>query len=57
MKKNYIRPTMKVVTIQGSKIICTSIHSVAGSADLGYGGGGNGSARSREFNDWDDDDE
>ena len=60
MKKKYMKPTMMVVTLQQQSIICASdVTSVSGNADLNYGGGGSGTARSRSHggSDWDDWDE
>ena len=57
MKKTYLKPTFVVVKLQQQGIICTSdVRSVNGNADIGYGGGGRGSARvrGREEVDWDD---
>jgi len=51
MKKNYCKPTMNVVKIQHSQMLCGSITGVKG-GDIGYGGGSSGPARSRSY-DWD----
>lgn len=57
MKKTYLQPTMMVVTLQQQSIICSSpVSDVNSNADLDYGGGRSGPARSRSF-DWDDWDE
>jgi len=57
MKKTYLQPTMMVVTLQQQSIICSSpVSDVNSNADLDYGGGGSGPARSRSFDcdDWDE---
>ena len=60
MKKNYCKPTMNVVKIQHSQMLCGSITGVEG-GDTGITGGGPGSgpARARSYGgiDWDDWDE
>ena len=54
MKKNYCKPTMNVVKIQHSQMLCGSITGVeGGDTRIGYSGGSSGPARSRSF-DWDD---
>ena len=61
MKKNYCKPTMNMVKIQDSQMLCGSITGVeGGDTGIGYGGGSNGPARARQYNggiDWDDWDE
>ena len=62
-KKDYQKPAMRVVLLQhqqhllaGSDV--TNVNS--GDTGIGYGGGGSGPARARQFNggiDWDDWDE
>ena len=54
MKKNYCKPTMNVVKIQHSQMLCASITGVEG-GDTGntVGGPGSGPARARSFG-WDD---
>jgi len=54
MKKKYIKPVTQVVKIQHTSIICTSVNSLGSNANMNYGGGGNGPARSRSFGGWDD---
>ena len=60
MKKYYCKPTMNVVKIQHSQMLCGSITGVE-SGDIGITGGGPGSgparARSNGSFDWDDWDE
>ena len=57
-KKQYLKPTTMVVTLQQQSIICTSndVSRVSGNAGLNYGGGGSGPARARSHGDagWDD---
>ena len=55
MKKNYQKPTMIVAEIQAAPMLVDSVNNVKG-ADLNYGAGGNGPARSRSNNSWDDED-
>ena len=58
MKRNYQTPTMCVVRIQQSNIICASeVKTVSSNADIEYGGAGNGSARVKDagYSVWDDD--
>jgi len=63
MKKEYMKPTMRVVKIQHSGIICTSLTTTSTNLDEGetltIGGGGNGQGRARSNGgiDWDDWDE
>ncbi len=57
MKKKYMQPTMKVVTLQQQGIICASpVSDVSSNVDMDYGGGGSGPARARQHSgiDWDD---
>ena len=57
MKKNYCKPTMNVVKIQHTQMLCDSITGVeGGDTGIGYGGGGSGPARARSYGgiDWDD---
>ena len=56
MKKNYQKPTMIVAEIQAAPMLADSVNIVNG-ADLNYGGGGIGPARSRSISAWDDDEE
>ena len=52
-KKMYVKPAQRVIAISTARIICDSLRSVSG--PFGYGGGGNGPARSRSRDDaWDD---
>ena len=56
-KKQYLKPATMVVTLQQQGIICASndVSRVSGNADLDYGGGGSGPARTRSYGgiDWD----
>ena len=59
MNKTYLNPTMVVVKLQHSSIICASngniVSSINGNAGLNYGGGGSGDARTKESsNIWDE---
>ena len=59
MKKEYMKPTMKVVKIQHqSHILVDSVHNLnSGDTGLKLGGAGNGDARARSFDGFDDWDE
>ena len=53
-KKEYMKPQMQAVTINiRHQLLNTSVDNVAGGT-LKYGGGNSGVARSRSFDDWDD---
>lgn len=54
MKKRYMKPVVAVYKLQSQGIICTSLNSAEGNADIRYGGGSNEPARARHFNDWDE---
>ena len=54
MKKNYMKPAMRVVQIQQKECILDA--SLDTNVGLNYGGGGSGTARSRSSDGWDDDD-
>jgi len=57
MKKNYQKPSMKVVKLQHQNhILADSIHTVSGNVFNGGITGGSGTGRSRDC-DWDWDDE
>jgi hypothetical protein len=53
MKKNYQEPALRVVKLQHKSCLLdassTSVHEVSSNAGIGYGGGGSGIARGREF--------
>ena len=54
-KKEYQVPSMEVVKIAMTSIICTSLDNIdGGGTGIGYGGGGNGPARARQRGGWDD---
>jgi hypothetical protein len=58
-KKAYMKPEMWAHTMKMVNTICAGsgpVQNVGGNADLIYGGGGSGAARSRKGV-WDDDDE
>ena len=57
MKKEYMKPQMKVVEIHMAQMLCASpVNSVGSNCGLGLGNGGsNDNARGRESDDWDDD--
>lgn len=52
MKKQYQAPSLTVMNIQGTCFICLSTDSNAGIK--GGNTGSSGTARGREYNDWDD---
>lgn len=55
MKKSYQKLTMWVISIQHSDIICASVNSSVNNVGLNEEIiGGSGTARSRDFNVWDD---
>ena len=55
MNKKYQKPTMKVEHIQHQyHLLGGSIKEVTGNVGLDYGGDGNGPARSRHSDVWDD---
>ena len=57
-KKEYMKPALQVVTINiRHQLLNTSLTGTTNNASLNYGGGGSGPARSRSFDDWDEDDE
>jgi hypothetical protein len=53
-KKNYVTPNTVKVKIRQSSLICSTIASVSGNADLKYVGAGDEEVRSRSFDAWDD---
>ena len=57
MKKDYMNPPMNVVKIRQAQMLCSSpvVNNVdSGDTGIRFGGGGNGSDRSRGSDDWDD---
>lgn len=58
-KKDYMKPSMRVVRLQHQGIICTSdVKRTSNNAGLSEEIlGGIGTARARSFNCWDDEDE
>ena len=54
MKKTYMIPTVRVMELHQSEIICTStISRTFGNSTMKYGGGSTTSARVREYGDYD----
>jgi len=55
-KKNYQKPATQVVKINVSRQLlgASEVNSLSNNAELQYEGGGNGVARGRSFDDWDD---
>ncbi|MBR5394387.1 MAG: hypothetical protein IK144_04790 [Bacteroidaceae bacterium] len=58
MKKVYLAPTMTMVRLQHKGLLMQSpCSTIKGNVGFNYGGGGSGSARTREQdNIWDDED-
>lgn len=59
MKKNYVKPSMEEMFVNCGQLITASneeVTNVNSNADIGYGGGSNGAAMSRQGG-WDDDEE
>jgi len=56
MKKVYSKLSMRVFQLQTSNCLlqASGVSAVRGNADFEYGGGGRGSARTRENDSWDD---
>ena len=58
MKKTYIQPTIQIVPVRHTSIICSSTPEVRGvssnDADITYGGGGSGAARVKDHGAWDE---
>ena len=62
MKRDYLKPTMRVVKLQHSSLICQSVHSLStnltdGDAIIYNGDGSNVDARVKQggdYNVWDD---
>ena len=52
-KKNYQTPIIQVYAMSMAGFICDSINNIK-SNDVGYGGGGSGTARANEGNEWED---
>lgn len=54
-KKAYQKPAMQVVKINSrQRLLSGSLTGTTNNANMTYGGGNSGVARSRSFNDWDD---
>ena len=57
MKRTYIEPTIKVMSIETTNIICTSdMSGIGGDSGIDYGGGWDGSGLIR-YMDMDEDDD
>ena len=56
-KKVYDKPEMKIVLLQHKYQILSGspVTNISNNAQLLYGSGNSGTARSRSFDDWDDD--
>ena len=54
MKKEYMKPAMRVVKVKMCQLLADSIKTVSNSVGLEYGGGGSGTGRSRDYDDWDE---
>ena len=52
MKKDYMKPDMRIVRIEHQQIICIS--DVDSNVGMGYGGGSSVHGRSRSYDEWDD---
>ena len=61
MKKEYMKPTMRVVELQHrSHLLGGSVKNLTGNTGMKLGGSDanyNGTIRSRSFDDWDDEEE
>ena len=54
MKKEYMKPAMRVVKVKMCQLLADSLHGLSNSVGLEYGGGSTSSGRSRDYDDWDD---
>ena len=54
MKKVYQKPCMATHEVELTQMVCDSIQRVGGGTFNENVQGGNGSARGREYDDWDD---
>ena len=55
MKKKYQAPIMTAVNVNMKyHLLDGSVTTMGGNANIGYGGGGSGEAKSRGFDDWDE---
>lgn len=55
MKKNYRKPQVKVVRVKmNCHLLVNSVTGLSNSVGLEYGGGGSGTGRSRDYDDWDE---
>jgi hypothetical protein len=55
MKKEYMKPQVEVVRVKTCLPLADSIKTVSNTVGLEYGGGGSSSGRSRDYDDWDED--
>ena len=55
MKKEYMKSAMRVVKVKMCQLLVESVTGLSNSVGLEYGGGGSGTGRSRDYDDWDDD--
>jgi len=55
-KKAYQKPAMQVVkiNIRHQLLSGSPVNRTTNNVNMSYGGGGNGVSRSRDFDDWDD---
>ena len=57
-KTQYCTPAVKICNMGVAAIICASGNTVTSTTgELDFGGGGNGPARARQYNAWEDDDD
>ena len=54
MKKEYMKPAMRVVKVKMCQLLVESVTGLSNSVGLEYGGGGSSSGRSRDYDDWDE---
>ena len=55
MKKEYMKPQVEVVRVKmNCQILAGSVTGLSNSVGLDYGGGGSGTGRSRDYDDWDE---
>ena len=55
MKKEYVKPQVEVVRVKTCLPLADSIKTVSNTVGLDYGGGSSSSGRSRDYDDWDED--
>ena len=54
MKKEYMKPQVEVVRVKTCLPLADSLYGLSSNVDLEYGGGGSSSGRSRDYDDWDE---